>query len=157
MTRDNIALVRIRKEIEQKLQSIERVVSEYASIPADTEGWVVLRTRASLLHDFYTGIERICTRIAQELNGGIPQTEQWPHALLQDMTLDLDEIRPPILSEELYRDLLPYLKFRHLFRNLYGFELEWEKMKELDRHFPDISARWFGEIRTFLEWMKSVS
>ena len=157
MNRDVMALVRIRKEIELELQSVERVVNDYASIPEDTEDWVKTRTKASLLHDFYTGIERICTRIAQELNGGIPQTEQWHRDLLRDMTLDLDDIRPPVLSEKLYGGLLPYLKFRHLFRNLYGFELDRDKMKELDRNFQDVAAGCFREIRAFLEWMKSVS
>lgn len=157
MTRENMALKRIYKEIEDELSLINRVMDEYGSIPENTEEWIKIRTKASLLHDFYTGIERVLTRIARELNGGIPNTEEWHKDLLNDMTLDLDEIRPPVISKDLFKKLLPYLRFRHLFRNLYGFELDWEKMKELDGNFSSVSSQWLKEIHTFLEWMNSVT
>jgi hypothetical protein len=152
-----MALIRIRKEIEIDLTAMQRVIEEYASIPTNTEEWVKIRTKASLLHDFYTGIERICARIAQELNGGIPKTEQWHRDLLKDMSLDLEGVRPPVISETLYMDLLPYLRFRHLFRNLYGFELEWKKLSDLDLNFPKVAGQWFEEVRVFLDWMKSIA
>lgn len=157
MTRENMALKRIQKEIEDELVLIHRVISEYSSIPENTEEWIRIRTKASLLHDFYTGVERIFSRIAQELNGGIPNTEEWHKDLLNDMTLDLDEVRPPVISKNLYGQLIPYLRFRHLFRNLYGFELDWERMKELDENLSRISSQWLKEIHAFLDWMKSVT
>jgi hypothetical protein len=157
MTRENMALKRIQKEIEDELVLIHRVISEYSSIPENTEEWIRIRTKASLLHDFYTGVERIFSRIAQELNGGIPNTEEWHKDLLNDMTLDLDEVRPPVISKNLYDQLIPYLRFRHLFRNLYGFELDWERMKELDENLSRISSQWLKEIHAFLDWMKSVT
>ena len=150
MNPERMALIRIRKEIEIELQAIEKVKNDYASVPSTIEDWVIIRTKASLLHDFYTGIERVFSRIAQELNGGLPNTEQWHRDLLRDMALELEGIRPPVISEDLYRRLLPYLRFRHLFRNLYGFELEWEKMVELDREFEPVASMWFDEIHTFL-------
>lgn len=157
MTRENMALKRIQKEIEDELVLIHRVISEYSSIPENTEEWIRIRTKASLLHDFYTGVERIFSRIAQELNGGIPNTEEWHKDLLNDMTLDLDEVRPAVISKKLYDQLIPYLRFRHLFRNLYGFELDWERMKELDENLSRISSQWLKEIHAFLDWMKSVT
>ncbi len=134
---------------------IHRVISE--SIPENTEEWIRIRTKASLLHAFYTGVERIFSRIAQELNGGIPNTEEWHKDLLNDMALDLDEVRPPVISKNFYAQLIPYLRFRHLFRNPYGFELDWERMKELDENLSRISSQWLEEIHAFLDWMKSVT
>ena len=134
-----------------------RLPQEYASIPAQIDEWIRIRTKASLLHDFYAGLERVFARIAQELNGGIPNTEQWHRDLLKDMSLDLEGIRPPVISKALFGDLLPFLKFRHLFRNLYGLELDSDKMSALDRSLPAISARSFTEIRSFLEWMKATA
>ena len=157
MNKDSVALVRIRREVEDELALLERLPVEYASIPSSIEEWIRIRTKASLLHDFYTGLERIFSRIAQELNGGVPNTEQWHRDLLKDMSLDLEGIRPPVISKELFNDLLPFLRFRHLFRNLYGFELDWDRMSALDRDFPAISARSFSETRSFLEWMKATA
>lgn len=157
MNPESMALVRIRKEIELELHTLERIPKEYLSVPQDIPGWVRTRTKASLLHDFYTGIERVFSRIAQELNGGLPNTEQWHRDLLQEMTLELENIRPPVISEGLFDDLVPYLRFRHLFRNLYGFELDWDKMKELDLNFKRVSSQVFTELQQFLHWMKSQS
>ena len=157
MNKDSMALIRIRREIEDELTLLERLPVEYASIPSHIEEWIRVRTKASLLHDFYTGLERVFSRIAEELNGGIPNTEQWHRDLLKDMSLDLEGIRPPVISQALFRDLLPFLKFRHVFRNLYRFELDWARMSALDTDFPAISARSFSEIRTFLEWMKAAA
>lgn len=157
MNIDDVALIRIRKEIELELTSLQRVVDEYPEVPDGIPEWVRLRTQASLLHDYYTGLERVFCRIAQELNGGLPRSEQWHRDLLQDMALELDEVRPAVISTELHRDLLVYLRFRHLFRNVYGFELEPERMASLDRDFADVSSRSLSELRQFLDWMRSVS
>ena len=157
MNKDSMVLIRVRREIEDELDSLERLPEEYASIPPAIDEWIRIRTKASLLHDFYTGLERVFSRIAQELNGGIPNTEQWHRDLLKDMSLDLEGIRPPVISKALLGDLLPFLKFRHLFRNLYGFELDRDKMSPLDRDFRAVSARSLSEIRSFLEWMKEAA
>ena len=152
-----MALVRIRKEIEEDLTALERIDGEYQSIPDNVPKWMVLRTKASLLHDFYTGLERIFSRVASELNGGLPNTEQWDRDLLRDMSLDLESIRPPVITKKLYKSLIPYLRFRHLFRNLYGFELDEEKMRDLDTHFPETRSRTTREINNFLDWLHSTA
>ena len=85
MNRDGVALVRISRELEVELATLQRVADDYQRVPAEIPEWIRLRTRGSLLHDFYTGIERAFCRIAQELNGGLPNTEHWHRDLLQDM------------------------------------------------------------------------
>jgi hypothetical protein len=39
--------------------------------------------------------------------------------------------RPALLSEELHDTLNEYLRFRHVFRNAYFFDLDWQKMSPL--------------------------
>jgi hypothetical protein len=39
--------------------------------------------------------------------------------------------RPILLSEELHDSLNEYLGFRHVFRNAYSFDLDWQKMSPL--------------------------
>lgn len=39
--------------------------------------------------------------------------------------------RPRLLTTELHDALLDYLRFRHVFRSAYSFDLDWQKMAPL--------------------------
>jgi hypothetical protein len=39
--------------------------------------------------------------------------------------------RPALLPTELHNTLNEYLRFRHVFRNAYSFDLDWNKMSPL--------------------------
>ncbi len=84
-----------------------------------------------LLHDLYTGIEKAFTEISPDLNGVTPAAEGWHRSLLHTMTLDLPGFRPAVIRGNLEPRLLELLKFRHLYRNLYSFELRWDRIREL--------------------------
>jgi hypothetical protein len=47
------------------------------------------------------------------------------------MATNIETVRPAVLNHQLARRLDEYLRFRHLFRNIYGFDLEWERCREL--------------------------
>ena len=49
------------------------------------------------------------------------------------MTLDIPEVRPAVIDRDLARTLGEYLRFRHVFRNVYGGVLEAERMSSLER------------------------
>ena len=89
----------------------------------------ILRAAGSVLHDFYTGIEKILESIAKEIDRRLPTGEEWHSELLHQMTLDVPGLRPPVICSMTEKRLREYLGFRHLFRKRYGFELDWEKMK----------------------------
>ena len=78
---------------------------------------------AALLETFYSGIEKALLRVAAA-TGGQPEGAAWHRRLLENATLDLPGIRPPVLAESTARILEPYLAFRHRFRNLYLFDLD---------------------------------
>jgi hypothetical protein len=88
-----------------------------------------------ILHDFYTGLETVFEKIARETKEGLPTGEAWHRDLLNVMSLDIPEMRPPVISRSLARELYEYLRFRHLFRNIYVYELSWERMKLLAKNF----------------------
>ena len=67
---------RLAAEIENELGRLDQLAEEAASAPRDDSPFG-LRARGSILHDFYSGIERVFQRIAEELNGGVPQSGQW--------------------------------------------------------------------------------
>ena len=151
-------IYRVVSEIEEELGNIERLLSELNEHQKDEpRNSFYLRAVGSIFHDFYCGVERIFERIAEELNGGIPEGENWHIQLLKDMTLQIEEVRPAVISKELVAELKGYLEFRHRFRNIYGFELEWGKMKGLKETMPGVAERFKREIQDFIEFMKKLA
>lgn len=90
------------------------------------------RNAGSILHDFYTAAEKIFSDIAKRLDGGVPTSDRWHIELLESMATEPQaQTRPPVISNELKDELEEYLKFRHLFRNIYGPRLCWNRLEEL--------------------------
>ncbi len=157
MTKDAMLLIRLRAEIEAEFESLMRLQGDLDECDRLGVAGIVLRAKASVFHDFYTGIERIFTRIASELNGGIPNTPQWHIELLQDMSLHLEEIRPTVITAELRDALLPFLRFRHLFHNMYGFNLDPRRLGELREAFRPALTTFIAEMKIFTQWLRDTS
>ena len=153
MKPEEVMMIRLRKEVETELSGLARLQEEHAGVPMAKADGYMLRARASILHDFYSSVERIFVRIAQELNGGVPGTERWNRDLLLDMSLELDSVRPAWITRELHDLLVPFLGFRHLFRNVYGFALDGERLDRLDARFDEAFLRFREEMRRFMDWL----
>jgi len=61
-----------------------------------------------------------------------------------------------VVSEELGEALSEYLRFRHLFRHVYGFRLRWDRCQELLADLPDIHARLRRELENFKTFLRSL-
>jgi len=141
--------------LSQLTQEIVRTWSRREKV-ADDERRTYLESTALKLHNFYTGCERIFEKIAGEVNGGVPKTPDWHLRLLRTMSLEIPEVRPRILTPRLADRLGEYLRFRHLVRNIYGFELEEDKLTplvaEIESVFRDLEDQ-LGQALIFLEEM----
>lgn len=157
MTAEIIILeARIRQELFQ-LQKIagelKAILKPYKQKPVkDT---TVLRALGSILHDFYSGIEKIFLQIAKEIDQSAPRAENWHRLLLEQMTLHLKDRRPPVIGIDLASKLQQYLAFRHRFRNLYGFELEWGRLEELVQALPGTLQEFSAAINSFLALLET--
>lgn len=114
-----------------------------------------LRAGGSILHDFYTGLEKIFEDIAKEVDRRIPIGEGWHSELLHQMTLNVPGLRPPVISLPTEKKLREYLGFRHLFRKRYGFELEWVRMKKLLLKMSNMILLVEEEINSFFRFINS--
>ena len=75
-------------------------------------------------------MENIFKRVSLELDGEPVRGDNWHRDLLLHMKTPTAQ-RPTLLPEELHDALLDYLRFRHVFRNAYSFDLDWRKMSPL--------------------------
>ena len=59
--------------------------------------------------------------------------------------------RPALLPEELHDTLNEYLRFRHVFRNAYSFDLDWQKMSPLVLRLEEIFQKLEKALDDFLK------
>jgi len=150
-------LLILKTEIEKELRDLERLRDEMSEVLKHPDpSFLETRAAGSILHDFYSGIEKIFRRIAAKIDRDIPSDEDWHTELLIRMSMSIDNIRPPVISVELKEQLGEYLRFRHLFRNIYGFELKWERCKALGMMMTEILDAFTKETRKFLEFIDSI-
>lgn len=123
-------LLQIADDLQVEIGAIERICEEAAQccreLSARAPTSLERRGAGDILHDFYGAAERALERVAVEMNGGAPGGSDSHVQLLQRMARELPGVRPAVLSEPTARQLVEYLRFRHLFRHRYGFELEWD-------------------------------
>ena len=152
MTPDEVLARRVASEIEVELQSIKRLGEELIAAP-NTDDTFGLRARGSILHDFYTGAEHIFVRLAEEINGGVPRGDQWHRQLLHDMAIPVPDVRPAVISADLAEELGEFLRFRHVFRNVYGFVLKADRLAALQEKLPRVLDEFLTEIREFISML----
>lgn len=139
-------------EVRAELARCERTATEIEparrTITEPGHPRLALYGAAALLETFYTGVEKALTRIAIAM-GGVPEGASWHRRLLDDATLDLPKLRPPVLSESTARMLEPYLAFRHRFRNLYLFDLDAGLVAPLLADLPTAWEATAGDLAGF--------
>lgn len=127
-----------------------REMDELLSSGVEKKGSFEVRAAGSILHDFYCGAERIFERVALTMDKNIPSGLNWHTDLLLRMGDAIEGIRNNVISGQLKENLKEYLRFRHLFRHIYGFELKWERIKPLCLQLNGIFDSLKKEIEEFL-------
>ncbi len=157
MEKDELFLKRVSAEILAELDRVSRLMEEYREFIDLYQKHMdkyQLRVKASFMADFYMGAEKIFEIIAEELNGGPPAGDAWHKRLLHTMTLEVKGIRPSVISNALYDDLLKFLGFRHVVRQAYGFQLDEDKLNDLESIFEKTWKRFSKEIKKFCGFLE---
>ena len=119
----------------------------------EERSFIEVRAAGSILHDFYSGIEKIFRRVAVSIDRSLPKDEEWHKELLSQMAEPVEGVRDKIISKDLTSKLKEYLRFRHFFRNIYGFELKWNKIEPLCLNLEEVFNSLNQEICEFLKKM----
>ncbi len=135
--------------IREELDKIKKLSVEIDECKGDS--YIMKRAKGSILHDFYNACERIFELIANNINGGMTGGHKWHKRLLSQMTINIEGVRTPVISKRLAAELDEYLAFRHLFRNIYGFELESGRLDKLVERFTEIIDLFSEEINNFIK------
>jgi len=152
----------LKKELDQFCRRIESEVSEIEkNRDLALRRWQkALRDEDYLgsvafdLHSFYQGVERIFEAFAKSIDRKVPRGKTWHKNLLVQMTEEVPEIRPAVISEETRVALDSYRTFRHLARNIYTFNLDAGRIKTLVENLPDTVEKACNDISVFLDFLK---
>lgn len=109
------------------------------------------------LHDFYSGIERIFTKIATTVDGDLPTGKNWHQQLVQQMITDNPDLRPPIISESLSPELDELRRFRHVVRSVYAFEFDQNRIADLIQKLDILWEPLQQELKDFAELLQAIA
>ncbi len=106
------------------------------------------------LHSAYSMLENYFLRVSKFFENDLP-ADRWHKPLVEKMALEIPGVRPALLAEETSkRGALELLKFRHIFRNMYGEDLDPVKTaaaqqaaSELAESFSESHANFVQKLR----------
>jgi hypothetical protein len=150
-----VLIGRLRQELTQIGLIVLRV--EDVNKNATLEEAIKLESLALNLQSFYTSVERLFQLIASSLDGSVPQGLDWHRQLLQQMTIEINTIRPAVIQPSTARALDEYLRFRHVIRNLYAFELDGQRIKPLASGLRTVSEELKQDIDHFISFLDELA
>lgn len=146
---------RIRSETTDLEQIIDRAEQGWSKLQQElSEQFVYVDSVALNLHSFYSGLERLFDLIAKQVDQKLPSGETWHRDLLQQMTEDLPDVRPAVISQEVATPLDEFRRFRHLVRNVYTTNLMPEKMENLMEVLPQLWPQLRAELLAFANYLE---
>ena len=110
-------------------------------------------TIAKNLVDCYRGIENIFRQIAMDIDLRMPDGSRWHKELLTQMTEPHTE-RQPVISQETFEILVELLEFRHVFNNIYGEELIYERTDRNAKQIGELFNRLSKELNAFIAYLE---
>ena len=108
------------------------------------------------LHNLYNAFESIFKLVAEVFENNIPDTSRWHTLLLDRMGRDIEETRPPLLSDTALAALDELRRFRHLFRHLYRYDLEPEGVQRALAQAHRLQSVYRQDINQFFIFLDSL-
>jgi len=149
----NVQIQTLKAEIAADLKAIAEIydaLTEYDTRLTGDERVIVL---AYYLHTLYCAFERIFQRVASVFGNQIADRSGWHAGLLRRMTLDIDGVRPRLLSDQSYDCLDELRRFRHLFRSAYRMRLDAERLALAYRRARVLERIYRADIEQFLAFL----
>jgi|TARA_B100000315_G_scaffold174310_1_gene162723 uncharacterized protein YutE (UPF0331/DUF86 family) len=121
-----------RERIEAEYEAIERTLITLPKKPLAQLSKLELAGVATLLNNFYNGIENILKQVLQKKSIKLPDGPSWHQNLI------LSALQESILSESLANDIKKYLSFRHFTAHGYAFNLNPKRLEKLTDNILEV-------------------
>lgn len=143
---------RINQELNkilQALQQLEIFLRELSNQSDVMYQNALINSIALNLHGVYTGLERIFEVIAKKIDQRFPTGDKWHRDLLEQMSVDIPNVRKAVITEEKRLILDELRRFRHLVRSAYSCQLDEEKVLIIAHQIVNSYQTIINEIQLF--------
>lgn len=149
---------RIRGEVVDLDRVVQRAIEVWHLAQQESEEQAIYLDSVALnLHSLYSGLERIFELIAQRVDRRLPEGANWHYDLLRQVSNDVPDARPAVLSEETAVALDEFRRFRHLVRNVYTIHLDPHKMQPLLESLPILWLKVRAELLAMADYLERLS
>ena len=142
-------------DLQVELGKLDRLIEGLDSLGPVLGDPLRVDAAALRLQSLYTGIERCLVQISRVLNGGTPDGAEWHRRLLERMGQTTDQ-RPAVLAADTIESLQELLRFRHLVRHLYAYELQPEPVERLRLTAKALWPLVQADLERFRGWLVAI-
>ena len=149
----------LRDELRLTREALSKIAREAKDAAARFAGGapdaVALYGCGALLHGYYTALERWLQVVARDFDGETLSGSEWHRRLLVASASERSA-RTAIIGSDTMAMLGRFLRFRHLFRNLYIFNLEWDELHPLLQKLNELHSLTERDLAAFDEFLVSL-
>ena len=159
--KDKSEILTLKGEIQKTFSILEQTKSFYTNVQ-DNELKLLGKTQsvafifAQIVENFYTCLETLFLRISQYFENSL-QKEKWRADLLNKMTLQIEQIREPVIFEKTFQLLVEIMRFRHFKRYYFEIEYDWDKLDYICKKYLEADQRVRGDLEQFLLFLGNLS
>ncbi len=133
-----------KERIEAEYEAMEKTLITLPIKPLSQLSELELAGVATLLNNFYNGIENILKQIFQKQSIKLPDGSSWHQNLI------LSALQEKIISENLANDIKKYLSFRHFAAHGYAFNLNPKRLEKLTGNILEVFNNFKTEINKII-------
>ena len=157
----NDRIPNLKAELLKTLKQLDRTINYYREFRKDfpkddTDNkkydLVIL---SDILTDYYTCLEMAFVRISKFFENNLEQ-DRWHKHLLEKMTLEIPGIRIAVLSDNSYRLLDEFLRFRHFKRYYYDYNYDEDRMEFLEKKFNQSLPLVMEDLKLFIDFLGEI-
>jgi hypothetical protein len=136
--------------LERQVESLQAALDRDLALLGRTQNAALIVV--GLLENYYTCLETAFLRISQFFENTL-DPERWHTDLLEKMTLHIEGVRVPAVSQANYPHLLELLKFRHFRRYYFELEYDWDRLDFLVKKMKQAHPGVKQDLERFLAFL----
>lgn len=150
---DKERLVILKAEVDAQVREIENI---YAKLEERKRkrGKAGTESVGYQLHNLYCSFEDLFKMIADIFENQIQDKSRYHLELLKRMTISIEGVRPPFISQKSYVLLDNLRSFRHFFRHAYSYELDERKVRLVLEDAMKLKGIYVKDIQEFLDLLQ---